>query len=380
MAEQFMAHLGPSYVESNHLGENNAIKYMIQALGVNNDSSVRVPYVKINGVSVLPSYGRGLNAITISPTGVASNFATFDIYARPEHLDTLRTYLMSAPSNNIVVLVSHDSIGSSVDFDTFMKQYGAMSWPGSSYLNRPSDALFIARAYRSSYVAIFNTTLKRFCYENFVGNNPNSFAEDTNAYLQVVFDDVVDIGACGLPSRNVDDINEYFSVGNQYGFKTYLYENITTQWESMYHVQCELYSDQTLVTAGGRCLFYVWTQDSSGIWKNHIWLGTFTPTPGVWAKFEGYFKLPTQSSGAKIFASEAYRHPSNVSAGTAGVRNVTITRVTRDDDDKVVDAAIGVNGIRANSISNVGNYTNPVLQLLNLKPKNIITSNDFNER
>ncbi|AFQ22700.1 tail fiber hinge [Stenotrophomonas phage IME13] len=100
----------------------------------------------------------------------------------------------------------------------------------------------------------------------------------------------------------------------------------------------------------------------------------------MWTKFEGYFKLPTQSSGAKIFASAAYRYPSNVSAGTAGVRNVTITRVTRDDDDKVADAAIGVNGIRANSISNNGNYTNPVLQLLNLKPNNIITSNDFNER
>lgn len=380
MAEQFMAHLGPSYVESNHLGENNAIKYMIQALGVNNDSSVTVPYVKINGVSVLPSYGRGLNAITISPTGVASNFATFDIYARPEHLDTLRTYLMSAPSDNIVVLVSYDAIKSSEDFDAFMKQYGAMSWPGSSYLNRQSDALFTLRAYRSSYAAIFNTTLKRFCYENFVGNNPNSFAENTNAYLQVVFDAVPDIGACGLPSRNVDDINEYFSVGKQYEFKRYLHENITTQWESIYHVQCELHSDQTLVTAGGRCLFYVWTQDSSGTWKNHIWLGTHTPTPGVWAKFEGYFKLPNQSSGATIFASAAYRYPSNVSAGTAGVRNVTITRVTRDDDDKVTDAAIGVNGIRANSISNNGNYTNPVLQLLNLKPNNIITSNDFNER
>lgn len=379
MAEQFMAHLGPSYVESNHLGENNAIKYMIQALGVNDDSSVRVPYVKINGVSVLPSYGRGLNAITISPTGVASNFATFDIYGRPEHLDTLRTYLMSAPSDNIVVVVSHDAIRSSADFDTFMKQYGAMSWPGSSYLNRQSDALFTPRAYRSSYAAIFNTTLKRFCYENFVGNNPNSFTEDTNAYLQVVFDDVVDIGACGLPSRNVDDINEYFSVGNQYGFKGYLYENIT-QWESIYHIQCELYSDQTLVAAGGRSTFYVWIQDSSDIWKTSIWLGTPTPTPGVWTKFEGYFKLPTQSSGATIFASAAYRYPSNVSAGTAGVRNVTITRVTRDDDDKVADAAIGVNGIRANSISNNGNYTNPVLQLLNLKPKNIITSNDFNER
>lgn len=376
MTEQFMAHLGPSYVESNHLGENNAIKYMIQALGANLDSSVIVPYVKINGVSVLPTYGRGLNAITISPTGVASNFAVFDIYGRPEHLDTLRTYLMSAPSDNIVVLVSYDAMSSSSDFDTFMKQYGAVSWPGSSYLNRSVGALFTAR---SSYAAIFNTTLKRFCYENFVGNNP-SRTEDTNAYLQVVFDDVVDIGACGLPSRNVDDINEYFSVGNQYEFKRYLSENITTQWESMYHVQCELYSDQALVTAGGRCSFYVWTQDSSGMWKTSIWLGTHTPTPGVWVKFEGYFKLPNQSSGATIFASAAYRYPSSVSAGTAGVRNVTITRVTRDDDDKVVDAAIGVNGIRANSISNVGNYTNPVLQLLNLKPKNIITSNDFNER
>ena len=375
MAEQFMAHLGPSYVESNHLGENNAIKYMIQALGANLDSSVIVPYVKINGVSVLPSYGRGLNAITISPTGVASNFAVFDIYGRPEHLDTLRTYLMSAPSDNIVVLVSYDAIRSSADFDTFMKQYGAVSWPGSSYLNRPIDALFTSR---SSYAAIFNTTLKRFCYENFVGNNP-SRTEDTNAYLQVVFDDVVDIGACGLPSRNVDDINEYFSVGNQYEFKHYLSENITTQWESIYHIQCELYSDQTLVTAGGRCLFYAWTQDYSGMWKTAISLGTHTPTPGVWTKFEGYFKLPAQSSESTIFASAAYRFPSNVT-GTAGVRNVTITRVTRDDDDKVADAAIGVNGIRANSISNNGNYTNPVLQLLNLKPKNIITSNDFNER
>lgn len=380
MAEQFMAHLGPSYVESNHLGENNAIKYMIQALGVNDDSSVRVPYVKINGVSVLPSYGRGLNAITISPTGVASNFAAFDLYARPEHLDTLRTYLMSAPSDNIVVVVSQDAIRSSEDFDTFMKQYGAVSWPGSSYLNRQSDALFTPRAYRSSYAAIFNTTLKRFCYENFVGNNPNSFAEDTNAYLQVVFDDVADIGACGLPSRKVDDINEYFSVGNQYGFKSYLSENITTQWESVYHIKADLYSDSVLVAAGGHARIYLYSRVSGGQWLTWLALDNNGAPAEEWTTVEGYFKLPAQSSGAISWGCSTFRYPSNVSAGTAGVRNVTVTPLTRDDDDKVVDAAIGVNGIRANSISNNGNYTNPVLQLLNLKPKNIITSNDFNER
>lgn len=379
MAEQFMAHLGPSYVESNHLGENNAIKYMIQALGVNNDSSVSVPYVKINGVSVLPSYGRGLNAITISPTGVASNFATFDIYARPEHLDTLRTYLMSAPSDNIVVLVSHDAIRSSADFDTFMKQYGTMSWPGSSYLNRQSDALFTPRAYRSSYVAIFNTTLKRFCYENFVGNNPNSFSEDTNAYLQVVFDDVVDIGACGLPQRKIDDISEYFSSGTQYGFKSYFTEPIT-QWETIYHIKAELYSDSALIAAGGHSRIYLYSSNATGQWLTQLAMNNNGAPAGEWTTREGYFKLPAQSSGSVNWGCSAYRYPSSVSNGVAGVRNVTVTPLTRDDDDKVADAAIGVNGIRANSISNNGNYANPVLQLLNLKPNNIITSNDFNER
>lgn len=377
MAEQFMAHFGPSYVESNHLGENNAIKYMIKALGVNSDSSVRVPYVKINGVSVLPSYGRGLNAITISPTGVASNFATFDIYDRPEHLGTLRTYLMSAPSGNIVVLVSSDAMKSSEDFDTFMKRYGAMSWPGSSYLNRQSDALFTPRAYRSSYVAIFNTTLKRFCYENFVGNNPNSFAEDTTAYLQVVFDDVIDIGACGLPQRKIDDISEYYSSGSQYIFKTYFSESIT-QRELVYHIKADLYSDSVLVAAGGHARIYLYSSVSGGQWLTQLALHNSGAPSGKWTTAEGYFKLPAESSGAMFWGCSAYRYPSSVSTGVAGVRNVTVTPLTRDD--KVADAAIGVNGIRANSISNNGNYTNPVLQLLNLKPNNIITSNDFNER
>lgn len=377
MAEQFMAHFGPSYVETEHFGENNAITYKIEALGSNSNSVTNTTaYVKINGVSVFPTTSRGLNAVTISPAGVAINFSTFDIWSRPEHLDTLKTYLMSAPSNNLVVLVSQDAIKSSADFDNFMRQYGAVSWPGAPYLNRETSPTL--RTAQSSYAAIFNTTLKRFCYENFVGNDA-SITTDTSAYLKAVFDIVSDVGACGLPSKKVDDITEYFSSGQQYEFKRYLSENIT-QWESIYHVQCELRSDQTLVTAGGRSILCVWTQDSSGVWKTNMMLGTTTPIPGEWAKFEGYFKLPAQSVGATIFASAAYRYPSSVSTGIAGVRNVTITQVTRDDDDKVVDAAIGVNGIRANSMSDNGSYSNPVMQLLNLKPNNILTSNEFRER
>lgn len=379
MAEQFMAHFGPSYVESSHLGENNSVKYMIKALGVNNDSSVRVPYVSVNDVSVLPSYGRGMNVITISPDGSASNFATFDIYGRPEHLETLRTYLMSAPSGNIVVMVSHDAIFSSTDFDAFMRQYGAVSWPGVGYLNRAPDVLFTPRAYRSSYAAIFNTTLKRFCYENFVGNNPERFVENTNAYLQVVFDTVVDIGACGLPQKKVDDITEYFSSGAQYMFKSYFSENIT-QWESVYHIKAELYSDITLVAAGGHSRVYLFSSNSGGQWLTQLALNNNGAPTEEWTTVEGYFKLPAQSAGATSWGCNAYRYPSSVGIGVAGIRNVTVTPITRDDDDKVVDAAIGVNGIRANSISNNGDFANPVLQLLNLKPNNAITSNDFNER
>lgn len=379
MAEQFMAHFGPSYTESNHLGENNAVKYMINALGTNFDSMVTTPYVKINGVSVLPSYGRGINAITISPDGVASNFASFDIYLRPEHLDTLRTYLMSAPSGNLVVLVSYDAIRSSADFDTFMRQYGSASWPGISYLNRTTDTVFVARAHRSSYAAIFNTTLKRFCYENFVGNNPVKAEENTSAYLQVVFDIVQDVGACGLPVKKVDDINEYFSSGTQYVFKSYFTEPIT-QWETIYHIKAELYSDSALIAAGGHSRIYLYSSNATGQWLTQLAMNNNGAPAGEWTTREGYFKLPAQSLGSVNWGCNAYRYPSGVTAGIAGVRNVTVTPVTRDDDDKVVDAAIGINGIRANSIGNNADYANPVMQLLNLKPNNVITSNDFIER
>lgn len=378
MAEQFMAHFGPSYIETEHFGENNAITYKLEASGSNFDSSTnKIPYVKINGgASMFPSSGRGINAITISPTGVASNYASFDIYGRPEHLDTLKTYLQSSPSNNIIVLASYDAIRSSDDFDTLMRQYGAVSWPGAPYLNKANSPTL--RTHRSSYVAVFNTTLKRFCYENFVGNDATA-TTDTSAYLKVVFDIVADIGACGLPMKKVDDITEYFSSGTQYVFKSYFIEPIT-QWETIFHLKADLHRDSVLEAAGGYSRIYLYTSNSSGQWLSQLALSNNSSPAGEWVTVEGYFKLPAQAAGSVTWGCNAYRYPSSVTTGVAGVRNVTVTQINRDSDDKIVNAAIGVNGIRANSIGDNADYANPVMQLLNLKPNNVLTSNDFRER
>ncbi|AAX63706.1 gp35 [Aeromonas phage 31] len=376
MATQFMAHLGPSYVETSHLSENNAIKYKLEALGSNADSTVKVPFIKLNGASRLSSYSRGITAVTISPNGVASNQATFDLYTRPEHFDTLRSYLMSAPSNNIVVLVSYDAMKSTEAFDEFMNQYGSRSWPGVPYLNK---VLPDSRLYRSSYVAIFNTSLKRFCYENFVGNDYTA-TSDTSAYLEVVFDTVEDIGACGTPERKVDDINEYFSRPDDYAFIRYFPTENITNWEAIYHVKCELYNDQVLKDANGHARLYLWTQNSGGTWFSQMILSNVDGVVGQWNTYEGDFKLPAAGGGATLWGCQAYRWPSSAKVGLAGARNVIVTRVTRDDDDKVENAAFGVNGMRANTLSDNGNFSNPVMQLLNLKPKNVVTSNELRER
>lgn len=377
MANQFMAHFGPSYVESTHFGENNAVKYKLELQGSNSDSSVKTSFVRVNGNNLLSNTPRGITAITIDANGVGSNSATFDIYGRPEHFDTLRTYLMSAPSNRIVALVSWDAIKSTEAFDTFMRQYGAVTWPGSEYLNKANtNSSFYSR---SSYVAIFNTNLRRFCYENFVGNNP-ARNEDTTAYVEAVFDIVDDIGACGVPERKVDEMSEHFSSASDYAFYRFFPTENISEWESVYHVKCELYRDQVLIDNGGQTRLYVWSQDAAGKWYNQLILGDTSLPAGVWTPYEGYYKLPAQSLGATRWGSQVFKWPSSVKNGLAGCRNVTITRVTRDDDDKVIDAAIGVNGIRANSIKDSSDLGNPVMQLLNLKPKNALTSNEFRER
>ncbi|UOX40362.1 long tail fiber protein proximal connector [Aeromonas phage GomatiRiver_11] len=377
MANQFMAHFGPSYVETTHFGENNAVKYKLELQGSNFDSSNTVSFVKINGANTLSATARGINVITIDENGVASNQAAFDIYQRPEHFDTLRAYLMSAPSNRIIALVSWDAIKSSVDFDTFMRQYGAISWPGVEYLNKANTNG--SAYYRSSYVAIFNTTLKRFCYENFVGNSPGK-TEDTAAKLEAVFDIVEDIGACGTPERKVDDITEYFSSGNDYAFVRYFPTENISNFEAVYHVKCEIYRDQALIDANGQSRLYVWSQDASGKWYNQLILGDTSVPADTWTTFEGYYKLPIQSLGATMWGCQAYRWPSSVKVGRAGARNVSVTRVTRDDDDKVTNAAFGVNGMRSNKIEESVDLGNPIMQLLNLKPNNVTTSHELRER
>lgn len=376
MASNLMARLGPSSFEAQHLSENNAVKYRLTIRGSNNDSKVVNPTCSVNGTDYGPGAGRGLNAVVLDTNGAFVERRAFDIYGNVEHRSTIITYINSLPVNRIVCLFSFDAMHSSDDLDSFLHNIGSRCWPGKDFLNKSGWTL-----YRSSYSAVYNSSLRKICLENFVAGNSTQ-TEDTRSITEVTFDTHMDIGATGLPARIVDDPKEYTGNGTNYSYHEYIPSG-KTRWSDYGLVTgdklvilAELFVSTAAINAGAYAQMHLeWTK-ADGSYGG----GTGSPQVKVkdtWTKIKHIVTVPDVVANP-TFHLGTYHMPSSVKTGDVKTRNVILHQIARTETNK--QAAFGVNGIRANNLIDNGNFSNPVMQLLNIPTQNNnITSNNFKE-
>jgi hypothetical protein len=363
---EFMALFGPDSFTANVFSEANAVKYRLVVRGANLSSTLNAIEVSINGADIInrnTQRDRGINLAIIDGTTLALlDYKTFDMYGDPTtNGNALRDYLGSLPENRIVCFYSYDAIGSNANFTAIMRKIGSVAWPEERFFSNDDRR-------RSSYSAIYSSTMKKICMENFVGGSGSISQDDTRSFVEVVFDEFSDIGVTGIPERMVDDVQTYQNSGSLYGYHGYGSWNIGTDVfrGDIFKVTGDLYCSQELRDAGGDTYLYIWTETAGAQWVASSLLRTTNLTPDTWHSLSIYFTIPQGTENVKM-GCQVYHYPSTVNVGLSQCRNVQISKVPREEVNRN-GAAIGVNGVRMQTLSEVDTTgtENPIEQLLSL--------------
>lgn len=365
---EFMALFGPDSFTANVFSEANAVKYRLVVRGTNTDSANNSVEVTINGTDIInrnTQRARGMNLAVIDGTTLALvEYKNFDIYGDVvANTTAMQQYILGLPANRIVCFYTFDAIRSSAALQDYLRKIGSLAWPETAFFALPETAT--STKPRSSYCAIYSSTMKKICMENFVGGS-KTLREDTRSFVEVVFDEFSDIGVTGIPERMIDDATTY--SGNGYPFKAYGLWAVGTDVfrKDIFKITADLYVDQATRDAGGECYLYIFGRNAAGQWLTSTILRTNGLTPDAWHSLSGYYTVPDVTEVAFIGVS-AYHYPSNVTDGITQCRNVQFCKVPREEVNRN-GAAIGVNGVRMQTLSEVdasGN-DNPVEQLLTL--------------
>lgn len=365
---EFMALFGPDSFTANVFSEANAVKYRLVVRGTNTDSANNSVEVTINGTDIInrnTQRARGMNLAVIDGTTLALvEYKNFDIYGDvAANTTALQQYVNGLPANRIVCFYTFDAVRSSTILQDYLRKLGSIAWPETAFFVIPDSPT--SSKSRSSYCAIYSSTMRKICMENFVGGS-RTLREDTRSFVEVVFDEFSDIGVTGIPERMIDDPATY--SGNGYPFKNYGLWTVGTDVfrKDIFKITADLYVDQATRDAGGECYLYVFGRNAAGQWLTSTILRTNGLTPDEWHSVSGYYTVPDVTDVAFVGVS-AYHYPSNVTTGITQSRNVQFCKVPREEAIRN-GAAIGVNGVRMQTLSEVdeAGTENPVTQLLTL--------------
>lgn len=326
------------------LSETNSLMYNLKLSGSNGNSTIRGPNVYVNETPrARVAIGRGLTVIVLDNKADFVEQKTFDTYGTPgPSCDSFIEYMKSLSGELIACVISNDAIKSTVEFETYMKTIGSVSWPDR----------IVNTYYRTSAAFVYLPKYKKIVMEDYcLSDNAGGTKEDLRVIISTVFDNYDDIGSTGFTKFIVSDPDEY--SGSTYDFKTFakttFSEAIVNKGDTLL-CTFELYTPQAVWSQAsnqGRCRLSV-NWELGGVYKGGV--PTMSTKPDTWEKFEFFATIPNDNYDG--LAVMAYRYPLAVTSGTVQVRNVSISHVSRRD--KVgVNAAMGINGIRNNSITEI---------------------------
>lgn len=366
---RFMALFGPDTVVASVFSETDSVKYKLVVRGSNSDSRVTDVEVSINDKDIInraSQRARGLNLAVIDATTLTLiEWKNYDMYSLGSNVSAFKQYINGLPPTRIVALYTWDAIKSNDELDEFLvSNMGSLAWRKGEFLNIPSTSKLTPS--RSSYCAIYNSKMRKIVSENFVGNSHASLNEDSRSFVEIVFDSLDDVGYTGIPQRIIDDISERTGDGSVYDVYTWpsqLLVGSDVYPGDLLRLTGDLFQDQVLTDANGYAALSVYAKDSSGKILEEKRIDSRGRIDKYTSK-ETYFEIP---AGAATINCTFYHFPSTVKTGTAMVKNVVLTKVSRLPRETGT-AAIGVNGFRVASMheTDAEGNDNPIDQLLKL--------------
>ncbi|AWD90414.1 long tail fiber protein proximal connector [Erwinia phage Cronus] len=369
-----MAVFGENYVQTQVLSENGAVKYKLSAAASNTNSVPDSPYLMLNDNALgSQTFERGLNVRVINTvTGAVTDSKIFDLVNAGGAATAFTTYMNQLTPGLLAVIISAKEMKSESSVDAWFASAASANWPGAGKLQRFP---------KTSYVAFYSAIEKCIIQEAVIFND-NIVKEDSRAKLEVVYDVLSDIGATGFTKRAIYDSTEY-SSSTLYEFKRYPTDDLITPisgFGSTTDARCflclDMLASQELVDQGLTC------RASLRWFKGQTLLSSTTievPTAyaGYWARYERFINVPNDADGYTLVLS---RYPqSSTATGSASVRNVVLTRVSRAETTMTANAAFGVNGIRMNTLND--GSSSYMLELPDTKTDQTgnIYGNDFKE-
>lgn len=337
-----MASFGQETVQTQVISENNAVKYKLD-FAASNKNSTTAAFCTLNDVAFgSQTFQTGLNTRLMSSTNALIESKYFDIKNASGAAQAFINYVNGLATNQVLLIISNTELSSTAEIDALFSSIGSSTWPGTYKLNKFPN---------SSYAAIYLTTEKCIAKEALFMND-GKVKEDSSAYMMVVFDKINDIGATGFSYKLVNDPVEY-SSSSDYELKRYPNDNLSNPIQNIgvgskiMTFGADLFADSQLIADGLTTRITLrWLKDQSVLSSTSFEIAM--NQANAWVRKSSRVVIPDDADGYTIVAT---RYPqSSTSTGVGSVRNVFLTRVSRQFENLTRASEFGVNGIRMNDL------------------------------
>lgn len=335
----YMIGLGKDLVETNVLSEANAVSYKMNIAGVHQYSAPAGNYVYFqdkpygdqitsNGMNVRV-YDMRLNLIE------RKEFPTTNIESTGN--TTFINYMRALPADRFVILTSGPLLKSSPTIDTWFTEVKSGVWPGQFFCNN----------YDVAYAGVYFSNLKKIVQESYTATD--DVQDPSKAVLEFVWDDILDVGANGMPAKAINDPTEY-AVTSGYEYKKYPNENELTSKLVDYNLRPggyvnasgQLFAAKSLTDANvSTRVSFRWYQGAT--LKGSAFTEVPKTNPGVYWNFNVDMQIPADADSFTVVVS---RYPSTTIVGTSAIKNFIMTDITHSDVISPKPAAVGTNGIK----------------------------------
>jgi hypothetical protein len=332
--ETFIASFAKDVIEASVFSEADAVVYQFKIGGATNYSTA--PYLKRNDEDLTGTTLKGLNLRGFKTANGIPEIKSFELTPTDSTMNTGFTSYMNSSGNPYVIIMSGPGLKSSPSVDTWFKSVGSVNWPGT----------FLANNYSCGYVGIYNSARKKIVSEVLLSTD----GTDKNlAELSVVFDELNDIGAVGMPSRIVYDTEEYATM-NGYEYKRFPTNNAINKMSdygllpgAVVELSADLYADAVMTSSNMKTRVNLrWYNASNALVDS----STILESNGTgWTSIGKYSTAPAAATGFTVVVS---RFPRNDAVtGKSSIKNIVLTETSRDGSKKNGNAIIGIHGIKA---------------------------------
>ena len=367
-----MAGFGPDFVETQILSETNSVTYRITAKATHPNAVPNQYEFTLNqkAVGTPPSVGINVWRINNSVVDPIKTFTLSNDNSATANKAFVE-YMDAQPSGLYLIMTNGEYKTSQIVDDWFAKNRSVM-WQGADFAQRFPN---------SAYVALYGASKSRILIESFYAND-GVLKEDSRASIDLVYDNVGDVGRTGVPFRSVEDTEEYNSTnGSEY--KVYPVTNPVISKLADYGmapglammITGDFYASKALLDAGSTTRVTVrWftgtAQTSSSV------IEVPANKPDEWLRFEQFYTIPSGCDGFNVAVS---RYPKPATDSLSAIRNFVMVQVSAAEADQNFAAQFGVNGIRMNNMIDGG--TPYIFELPNTKvyPGGDYSASEFRE-